>query len=130
MILDGLQEPLFNKGPQWMACLEVPVCGQSISYSDLASKLAAVTGLKAEYGQCSVEAFEERSGNDQEKRKELKALRQWLADAQDNRVRYGTVEMSLFITAEKELGRKALLWENFLERTRWRGPPRKVQTLS
>jgi hypothetical protein len=86
--------------------------------------------LKAEYKHCSVEELEARSGNDPEKRKELRALKQWLADAPDDRACYGTVEMSRLIRADKELGRKALTWEKFLERTRLRGPSRKVQRLS
>lgn len=121
---------VFDKGPEWMMGLEVPVCGQSISYSDLASKFTAVTGLKAEYRQCSLEEFEARSTNEQEKRKELSALGEWLAIAPDDKACYGTVEIGRLLSVEKELGRKALSWEKFLERTGWKGPPRREKKLS
>jgi len=112
----------FEKGPAWMKGLEVPVCGQSISYSDLATKLTAVTGLKAEYRQCSLEDFETRAGGGQENRTELKALGQWLTIAPDNRACYGTVDMDRLLRVQKDLGIKAMTWERFLERTRWKGP--------
>lgn len=113
-----------------MIGLEVPVCGQSISFSDLASKFTAVTGLKAEYRQCSLDEFEARSGINQEKRKELRSLGEWFAIAPDDKACYGTVEIGRLMSVEKELGRKALSWEKFLERTRWRGPSRKEKKLS
>jgi hypothetical protein len=118
---------VFDKGPEWMAGLEVPVCGQSISYSDLANKFAAVTGLKAEYRQCSVEEFAGKSGSNSERTNELRALGRWLVVASDDKACYGTVEMSRLMKVEKDLQRKALSWEMFLERTGWRGPPRKEE---
>ena len=115
----------FDQGPEWMKGLEVPVCGHSILYSDLASKVTAVTGIKAKYRQCSVEEFEARPGNYGELRKEeMRALGQWFTIAPDNRTCYGTVEMSRLMCVERDLGIKALSWEMHLERTRWRGPPR------
>jgi len=116
---------VFDMGPEWMAGLEVPVCGQSIEHSDLASKFAAATGLKAEYRQCSVEEFAEKSGSDTERKNELKGVGEWFSIAPDDRACYGTVEMSRLFKAEKDLQRKALTWEMFLQRTGWKGPPKK-----
>lgn len=120
---------VFEKGAGWMSGSEVPVCGQNISYSDLATKFTAVTGVKADYRQCSVDEFEKRCGNNEERRKESRALGQWLSIAPDDRACYGTVEMDRLIRVERELGREALSWEQFLERTRWRGPSMKARRL-
>jgi hypothetical protein len=114
----------FDRGPELMKGLQVPVCGQSISYSDLESKITAVTGVKATYRQCSVEEFEARAENSEEWRKEIGALGHWLAIAPDNKTCYGTIEMDWSIEVEKDLGTKALSWEMFLRRTGWRGPPK------
>lgn len=107
-----------------MKGIQVPVCGQSISYSDLAIKITAVTGMKATYRQCRVEEFEARTEESEESRKEIGALGHWLAIAPDNKTCYGTIEMSRLIEVEKDLGTKALSWEMFLRRTGWKGPPR------
>lgn len=63
----------FDRDPEWMKCLQVPVCGQSISYSDLAIKITAVTGTETTYRQCGVEEFEARTENSEDTRKELGA---------------------------------------------------------
>lgn len=109
-------------GPDWMKGLEVPVCGQNISYADMATKFSAVTGTKANYRQCSVDEFSTRVDKDEERRNEIRALGQWLAVAPDDRTCYGTVAMARLLDVEKQLGVKALSWEMFLERTRWKGP--------
>jgi len=115
----------FNKGPEWMQGQEIPVCGQCISYTDLASKFTAVAGIKAEYRQCSIEEFEARSRQAVTSTgQNMRALGEWLAIAPDQRTCYGTIEMERLKIAEEELGVKALTWEMFLMRTGWRGPPK------
>lgn len=114
----------FDRSPEWMKGLQVPVCGQSISYSDLATRITAVTGMKAAYRQCRLEEFEARAENSEDRRKEIGALGHWLEVAPDNKTCYGTIEMSRLIEVEKDLGTKALSWEMFLRRTCWRGPPK------
>jgi hypothetical protein len=116
----------FEKGPEWMKGCEVPVCGHSISYLDLANQITAVTGIRAEYRQCSSQDFETRLEDYKNIEKEdIIALGKWLAIAPDNRTCYGTMEMEILTAVENELGMKALSWEAFLERTRWQGPPRE-----
>jgi len=107
-----------------MKGLQIPVCGQSISYSDLAAKITAVTGMKATYRECSVEEFEAKADNSENSRKEIGALGHWLEVAPDNKTCYGTIEMDRLIKVERDLGIKALSWEMFLRRTGWRGPPK------
>jgi hypothetical protein len=114
----------FKKGPEFMKQQYVPVCGQSISYDDLALRFFAVTGIKAEYRQCSAEEFEARFENFSEAdRKDMGALAKWLAVAPSDGVCYGTIDMERLSFAERGLNVKALSWEAFLERTRWSGPP-------
>ncbi|CZR69433.1 uncharacterized protein PAC_19333 [Phialocephala subalpina] len=103
----------------------VPVCGQSISYEDLATMFTTVTGIKAVYRQCSVEEFGTRggvAGVERVKGKEVRGLGEWLAIAPDERTCYGTIGMEQLELVEREMGVKALSWEKFLERTGWRGP--------
>jgi hypothetical protein len=100
-----------------------PVCGQSISYSEMASKLAALTGMNAKYLQCSVEEFEARSLLFEEVSKEdLRALGAWLAIAPDDMACYGTVDAARSREVQIALGVKALTWENFLKRRMLRLP--------
>lgn len=105
----------------------VPVCGQSLSYEELASKFSAVTGVKAEYRQCSVEEFGEREGarGGGGKGMEARQLGEWLAVAPDGKTCYGTIDMDVLEVVERTLNIKAQSWEMFLERTGWMGP-RKV----
>lgn len=102
---------------------EVPVCGANLEYGELAGRFRAVTGVKAVYRQCSVEEFAGRGGEGGA-RDERRGLGIWLEKAPDERTCYGTVEVGRLRDVERELGVKALSWEKFLERTRWRGPPR------
>ncbi|KAH7381783.1 hypothetical protein BKA64DRAFT_213355 [Cadophora sp. MPI-SDFR-AT-0126] len=104
---------------------EVPVCGQNVSYEELASKFSAVTGIKAEYRQCGVEEFGEREGTQGVKGMEAKELGRWLAVAPDGKTCYGTIEVDVLELVERKLGVKALSWEKFLERTGWRGPKKE-----
>jgi hypothetical protein len=118
----------FDKGPEWMKGQQVPVCGQSISYSELATQLSAVTGIKAVYRQCSIEEFEKRLGAYKEvdvDQEDMMALGKWLTIAPDDKACYGTIEMDRLRAMENDLGVKALSWEQFLERTYWRGPIQK-----
>lgn len=130
---------VLDAGPEFMKGLEMPVCGQSISYADLADKIKAVTGIKAEYRACSVEEFVERVSKDDGsggngrgkgmgevtiKSEEVRELGKWLEIAPDDRACYGTVETKRLEDVERELDVKALSWEMFLERTRWKGPPK------
>lgn len=113
----------FDKGPTFMEGEAVPVCGQSISYSDLAEKFTAVIGIKAEYRQCTVEEFQERFKNHSERdRKDMAALGEWLAIAPSDKACYGTMDMERALAVDREIRVKALTWEAFLERTRWAGP--------
>ena len=83
-----------------------------------------MTGIKAEYRQCSAEAFETRSENFSEAdRKYMGALAKWLAVEPSDGVCYGTIDMERLSFTERGLNAKALSWEAFLERTRWLGPP-------
>jgi hypothetical protein len=114
-----------DKGPDFMEGQEVPVCGQLISYSDLAAKFTAVMGIKAEYRQCTDEEFEARFENYSEPdRKDMGALGKWLAIAPSDRACYGTIPKERLFDAESGIRVKALTWEVFLERTRWTGPLR------
>jgi len=116
----------FEKGPSFMAGQELPVCGESISYADLATKFTAVTGVKADYRQCSVEEFEARFQSYHEPdRKDMASLGKWLTMAPSDRACYGTMELEPLLTVDSEMRVKALSWEAFLERTRWAGPLRK-----
>jgi len=113
----------FDTGPDFMKGQEVPICGKLISYSDLAAKLTAVTGIKSEYRQCTADEFEKRFENHSEMdRKDMAALGRWLAVAPTDRACYGTVDMDRLLIADREIRVKALTWEAFLERTRWSGP--------
>ena len=47
-----------DRGPGFMEGQEAPVCGLSISSSDLAANITALRGIKAEYRKCSPEEFE------------------------------------------------------------------------
>jgi hypothetical protein len=106
----------FKKGPEFMKRQYVPVCGQSISYDDLASRFFAVTGIKAEYRQCLVEEFKARFENFSEAdRKDMGVLAKWLAVAPSGGVCYGTIDMERLSFAERGLNVKALSWEAFLE---------------
>jgi uncharacterized protein YbjT (DUF2867 family) len=114
---------VLHKGPGFMKGREVPVCGQSITYSELASKFSAVTGIKALYQQCTEEEFAASSKNViVPKDNASKALGKWLAIAPDNMTCYGTVECSILTEVEGKLGVKASSWESFLDRTSWHGP--------
>jgi hypothetical protein len=115
----------FDKGPDFMEGEEVPVCGELISYSDLAENFTCVTGIKAEYLQCTVEEFEARFEDYSEPdRKDLGGLGKWLAIAPSDMSCYGTIPMDRSFRAESGSRVKALTWEKFLERTRWGGPAR------
>lgn len=114
----------WDVGVQELAEEMVPVCGQSISYEELASRFSAVTGVKAEYRHCGVEEFGERKSGRGVKGMEAKALGEWLVVAPDGRTCYGTMEMDLLESVQRKLKCKALPWEKFLERTGWRGPPK------
>lgn len=112
-------------GPNWMSGNEVPVCGQSILYSELAERFTAVTGTKAKYRQCSVDEFEARSQSNLALRnKEVRTLGEWLVVAPDENTAYGTIEMDRLLSVEMKLGIKALSWDAFLQRTGWQGPPK------
>ena len=104
----------------------VPVSGPIFSYEDLASKFSAVTGIKAVYRQCSLEEFASLEVVDSVKGKEVRALGEWLAIAPDDGACYGTIGMDKPKQAQREMGVQALSWENFLERTGWRGPLKKA----
>jgi len=114
-----------DAGPEARKEKLVPVCGQSISYEDLASKFTAVTGIKAVYRQCSVDEFGTLGvvpSFERVKKKEVRELGEWLAVAPDDRTCYGTIGMDQLNRVEREMGVNALSWEQFLERTGWRGP--------
>ena len=115
----------FDVGPQFMQGENVPVSGPVFSYEDLASKFSAVTGIKAVYRQCTLEEFGQLEGMDGVKGKEVKALGEWLAVAPDDGACYGTVGMDKLKQAQRVMGVQALSWEQFLERTGWRGPTRQ-----
>ena len=114
-----------DNGPEFLQGQEVPVCGQSISYSDLALRFTAVRGIKAEYRQCTPEEFERRYEElGGPERQDMAALGRWLAIAPSDRACYGTIDMKRLMVAETKMRVKALSWEAFLERTRWSGPMR------
>ncbi|KAG4413153.1 hypothetical protein IFR04_013692, partial [Cadophora malorum] len=94
----------------------VPVCGQSLTYEELASKFSAVTGVKAEYRQCSVDEFGEREGarGVGGKGMEARQLGKWLAVAPDGKTCYGTIDMDVLEVVERTLNIKAQSWEMFL----------------
>lgn len=119
----------FDVGPKRVGQEHVPVCGQSISYEDLASVFNAVTGIKAEYRQCTIEDFEtlQTKGLGGVKGKEVRGLGEWLAIAPDDRTCYGTIRMDRLKEVQEILGVDALSWEKFLERTRWRGPAKDAR---
>jgi uncharacterized protein YbjT (DUF2867 family) len=113
----------FDAGPSFMKGQDIPVCGESIAYEELASKFTAVTGRKSKYRQCSPEEFAVVYGDAVDPKKEAsKALGEWLAIAPDGMTCYGTIDSSVLADVEKKLGVKALSWEGFLERTGWKGP--------
>lgn len=113
---------VLDAGPGFMKGQDLPVCGESIAYDELASKFTAVTGIKAVYRQCSAEEFAAAAKDNPPKDDGSKALGEWLTIAPDNMTCYGTMEHSILKEVESELGIKALRWECFLERTGWRGP--------
>jgi len=114
-----------EEGPEFMQGEEVPVCGQSIEYQELAGQLTAVTGIKAEYKACSIEEFEERLQGERDLvREDETSLGRWLAIAPDDMTCYGTIAMEALTVAQSKLRIKAQSWQAFLERTRWRGPPK------
>jgi len=116
----------FDLGPDCMEGEDVPVSGPVFSYEDLASKFSAVTGIKAVYRQCSLEEFGKLEGVDGVKGKEVRALGEWLAVAPDEGACYGTVGMDKLKQTQREVGVRALSWEQFLERTGWRGPVKRA----
>lgn len=114
---------VLDVGPGFMKGQEVPVCGQSIAYDELATKFTAVTGIKAVYNQCTEEEFAAASKNIvAPKDNASKALGKWLAIAPDDRTCYGTIDCSILTEVEETLGVKGSTWESFLDRTGWRGP--------
>lgn len=114
----------FDEGPDYRKGQVLPVCGRSISYSELAGKFSAVTGIKAEYRQCGIEEFEARFGRHLTlDKRDMGELGKWLAIAPDNMTCYGTIEMERLYAVESDLRVKALTWEAFLMRTAWMGPP-------
>lgn len=115
----------FDAGPDLMKGQDIPVCGQSITHDELASKFTAVTGVKAEYRQCSAEEFAAVSGDNILQRiEDSSAIGEWLAIAPDNITCYGTVKAVALADVARKLCVKALSWEAFMERTGWTGPHR------
>jgi len=115
----------FDKGPDYMKGHDIPVCGQAISYSDLASKFTAVTGIKSEYRQCEAEEFEARFENHvAPDKRDMGALGKWFEIAPDGRTCYGTLPVERLYAVEKDLNVKASTWEAYLAKRAWRGPPR------
>jgi len=49
-------------GPDWMSEERSTMCGQSISYEELATKFSIVTGIETAYRHCSVEEFRTLQG--------------------------------------------------------------------
>ncbi|KAE8443294.1 hypothetical protein EG329_002010 [Mollisiaceae sp. DMI_Dod_QoI] len=117
----------FDVGPAVVGEEFLPVCGQSISYEELASKFSAVTGIPAEYRQCSVDEFGKGGNIHGVKAKELRGLGEWLAIAPDGKTCYGTIGLDILELVETRMKVKALSWETFLERTGWRGPGKEAK---
>lgn len=116
---------VFDIGPEYMKGQDIPVCGQAIAYSDLASNFTAVTGVKSEYRQCGVEEFEARfEKHVAPDKRDMGALGKWLSIAPDNKTCYGTMDTDYLDTVESDLKTKALTWEAYLAKRTWKGPPR------
>ncbi|KAH6664298.1 hypothetical protein B0J14DRAFT_493950, partial [Halenospora varia] len=112
----------FDVGSEVLKNELVPVCGQNISYEEVASKFTAVTGIPAVYRQCGLEESGTEGSVQGLKGQQVRGLGEWLAVAPDGRTCYGTVGMDVLERVERRLKVKALNWEKYLERTRWRGP--------
>jgi len=114
----------FDKGPEYMAGQDIPVCGRSMSYAELASKFTAVTGIKAAYRQCDMQEFEARFKNHvAPDKRDMGALGKWFEIAPDEKTCYGTLDVGRLYDVERDLNVKALTWEAFLAKRGWRGPP-------
>lgn len=114
---------IFNKGPATTANKIYPVVSPKLLFSDFARIFETKTGKRAIFEPISLDEWGSTvaavAGKEYES--DIREMMEWITVAPEERICYGTIEMG-DDTSWEDLGVRASTFEEWLERSGWRGP--------
>lgn len=118
------RKAIIKKGPRETTSKTYPVVSPKLPFSELPRIFTQKTGIPAYFEPITLDEWgstvAQAAGKGYET--DIRQMMEWIAVAPDEKVCYGTMEPEMLHRAWEELGVRASSFEEWLERTGWRGP--------